>query len=343
MVATSHFFMYNGFTGFATEALSTIAVEIFFVLSGFVLAPQIVLILNGQMRHGLATFLVRRWMRTVPPYLLVLLLISTLLHKCGSKEFLLYASYLQNLVSSGWMSVDYYPVAWSLSVEEWFYLTFPVFLMVTMPRHPVSTRCLAYAAVGFIIIIFVLRLAFGDPLSWGKDVRRVVIFRIDSIAFGFLLAVTLGSRVKRTFAPLLCGAMVASAVGLSGILRHTESDALFQTLYPLCAAVFGAVSICFFLSIEQAFQRRFMSVIADAAGKMSYALYLFHLLPIYVLGSIGGTWPLGVRFLAFAVSTLLVAAASTYLIEQPILEARPKFRARVAKVLDQPERQLQGG
>jgi peptidoglycan/LPS O-acetylase OafA/YrhL len=83
---------------------------------------------------------------------------------------------------------DYFSIAWSLSVEEWFYLLFSPFLFVAASAvQRSSVTAAAIAAVLFVILITTLRAVFGDDTRWGPDVRRVAIFRIDSIGYGFLL------------------------------------------------------------------------------------------------------------------------------------------------------------
>ncbi len=106
----------------------------FFVLSGFVLAPQILMCFERPTLFP--TFLARRWMRTIPVYLLALVCISLVTGKLGSDDFLRYAIYSQNLFRQS-NATDYYSIAWSLSVEEWFYILFPAVLILVV--FPVST------------------------------------------------------------------------------------------------------------------------------------------------------------------------------------------------------------
>jgi peptidoglycan/LPS O-acetylase OafA/YrhL len=129
-VMVPHFFMYYlGEASDLAEVVSITAVEVFFVLSGFVLGPQIVLCAQRRNWATLRTFLLRRWMRTIPSYLAALLAISVVFRELGSADFFRYATYVQNL-SSQYNNRDYYPVAWSLSVEEWYYVVFPPFLLL---------------------------------------------------------------------------------------------------------------------------------------------------------------------------------------------------------------------
>src|SRR5262249_17833998 len=99
-VMIPHFFMYYLADASAlAEITSVTAVEVFFVLSGFVLGPQIVLCARRRNWATLQTFLLRRWMRTIPSYLVALLAISVIFGQIGSLDFWRYASYTQNLFS----------------------------------------------------------------------------------------------------------------------------------------------------------------------------------------------------------------------------------------------------
>jgi peptidoglycan/LPS O-acetylase OafA/YrhL len=73
-VAVPHFFMFTrAQPSLIWETLSISAVDVFFVLSGFVLGYQILLCAERRDFATLSTFLMRRWMRTIPSYLFALL------------------------------------------------------------------------------------------------------------------------------------------------------------------------------------------------------------------------------------------------------------------------------
>ena len=162
-VAVPHFFAYRNVFLETAETISVLAVEIFFVLSGYVLAPQILFCLEQGRARYLGVFLARRWMRTVPLYVVALLLISMLGHELGSANFWRYLCYAQNLFRQSNTS-DYFAIAWSLSVEEWFYVAFPSLLLAAAwvfghagsPRRrpsrsaPRSSSCARYAGTTMI-------------------------------------------------------------------------------------------------------------------------------------------------------------------------------------------------
>jgi peptidoglycan/LPS O-acetylase OafA/YrhL len=135
-VTIPHFFMYQHMGERLAEAISILGVEVFFVLSGYVLAPQIIFfVVERPNVRNLGIFWVRRWMRTIPAYLIALLLISAITHELWSADFFRYAFYVQNFTRQSNAS-DYFLVAWSLSVEEWFYLLFPPFFIAVAAVVP---------------------------------------------------------------------------------------------------------------------------------------------------------------------------------------------------------------
>jgi len=320
-VAVPHFLLYRGMGGEPAEAMSVLAVEVFFVLSGFVLAPQILLITQNRSPAMLGRFLVRRWMRTVPAYLVALALASAIFGKLGSADFWRYAVYVQNAAAQENTS-DYYSIAWSLSVEEWFYLTFPAFMLALamISRRPVA------CAVAFVAVITAVRLGFAPSHDWGADVRRVVLFRVDAVAYGFLLWCAIQKR-KVPFAlaaALLAGGTIASAAALS----FAETNAIARTAYPFAAACFGAGVILVSLSLER-FAGRIASV-CEASGILSYAIYLFHLIAAYIVAAVGlPFWP---AVGAFLVLTMGLAWFSAYTFERPILAMRPALSATAKPV-----------
>jgi peptidoglycan/LPS O-acetylase OafA/YrhL len=326
LVAISHFCIFNGKIPLF-ENISVAAVEIFFVLSGYVLASQLLLVLSGT-NNTLRIFLIRRWMRTIPAYFLALLLVSVIFKKIGSNDFYRYLFYIQNLFQQ-YNHVDYYSVAWSLSVEEWFYIVFPIFMLTCVKlikkRH--INAYIFYTCV-FITAITILRLSVTLATSfWGESVRRVVVFRIDSIAYGFLLFLMIN---KFAYKPSLVFGLLGLLIFSTAILYllHIIDKTLPQVLYPFTAASFGCFAIIFFLSFEDTRMYRNMMVrqVSHIAGQISYAVYLFHMPVMYMVGLTLGTYPFLVRLIVFLVGILTIAAVSNYLFEQPILLLRPKYQ-----------------
>jgi peptidoglycan/LPS O-acetylase OafA/YrhL len=331
-VMVPHFFMYYlGDASTVAEIISITAVEVFFILSGFVLSPQIILCAQRRNWATLRTFLVRRWMRTIPSYLVALLAISLLFREIGSADFFRYATYVQNLFSQH-NTRDYYPVAWSLSVEEWYYVAFPPFLLLYGKLTKSSNEWWGYvrAAVLFIAAITLLRTVYGDFADWGAQVRRVVVFRIDSIAYGFLLYLIVQRATFEWNARLRCLALLLLAATTAAVflvdLRMIDSNAAWlRHIHPFVSAAFGMATLLFFLSLNPLVQSRWMRAGCTYLGHISYPTYLFHLVILYglvrLLPQHDGLW----QFPLYATSVVVFTTIFFYGFDKPILASRPRY------------------
>jgi peptidoglycan/LPS O-acetylase OafA/YrhL len=107
--------------------MGTLGVEIFFVLSGFLIG-QILLrdFEQGVNFKKLLHFWKRRWIRTIPVYYLVLFLKFVLAPAIGI-NIIWYFLFLQNNI----YGIDFFGVSWSLVIEEWFYLLIPFGLLIS--------------------------------------------------------------------------------------------------------------------------------------------------------------------------------------------------------------------
>lgn len=167
-------------------------VSIFFVLSGFLIGTILLKIIDkSDFTHRvLLNFWIRRWFRTLPNYFLILLILIiyqvTVIGNMGDFN-LKYLIFSQNLFHA---HPEFFSEAWSLSVEEWFYLSFPVVCFFMMKVLKDKKRTIILAAVSFIIIPLVIRIvsvSMGIGLSsWDENYRKVVIFRLDSVMYGIV-------------------------------------------------------------------------------------------------------------------------------------------------------------
>ncbi len=330
-VTIPHFFIFKDANSPIAETVSILGVEVFFVLSGYVLAPQIMsFVVERPDNRNLGIFWVRRWMRTIPPYLIALLLISAAAHQLGSADFFRYLIYVQNFARQS-NADDYFSVAWSLSVEEWFYLLFPPFLIfaVLVARRR-SVLGAAISAAAFVALITLLREAFGNYADWGPDVRRIVTFRMDAIAWGFLLnlAVTRTGilrqiRIWQALVSLL--AALAIAIGLTMLAAESHSRAI-ETAFPFYSAAVAATAIVLSLKLSDIFQgSKALTTVGEFLGRISYSMYLFHSLVLVTLASILDRLPLLPQLALYLFVTTVIASLMYMAIEAPVLAARPRF------------------
>lgn len=180
--------------GFIYNLFHFDGVSIFFVLSGYLIGDILIKTLEEEKltKKVLLNFWKRRWFRTLPNYYLVLaIIVLYYVVKMPSYNFENLTSFLvfsQNLFSS---HPYFFPEAWSLSIEEWFYLTIPLLLTFSVLALKLSPKksvlfCILTVLV-FSISIRVYRFYSIDINSiadWDFLFRKQVVTRLDSIIFG---------------------------------------------------------------------------------------------------------------------------------------------------------------
>ena len=334
-VATPHYLALERTNSIWNEGLSILAVEIFFVLSGFVLAPQIIATVSSGSVQNLKIFLVRRWVRTIPLYFLSLLIISLLMDHLVSIEFIQYATYTQNLWKQ-FNKDEYFPIAWSLSIEEWFYIIFPTFGLLAYHFFGAHKNFFLVYTLLFISFITVLRILFGNNFNWGEDVRRVVLFRLDSIAYGFL-SFYLIIKFKKNYEKFNLRKFLIALVflciifsGYSGYILYqiaTENSYLAKAIYPILASFLGICIVLLFLKLAIFIKsNRTLSNFGFFIGKMSYPIYLFHLIIAILIQPNINFLPIEYQFFIYLPVLFFACAIIHYLFELPILSLRPKSK-----------------
>jgi len=176
-------------------------VTIFFVLSGFLIGGILIKTINqsGFTRKSLFNFWKRRWFRTVPAYFLILSILL-ILNILFTPEFSLlnklkYYIFCQNFKTPHPL---FFPEAWSLSVEEWFYIITPVIILILINIvHLDRKKSILYTAIFLIFFTVFYRscryFITVDPATYNNNVldaffSKQVITRLDSLMFGILAA-----------------------------------------------------------------------------------------------------------------------------------------------------------
>jgi peptidoglycan/LPS O-acetylase OafA/YrhL len=332
-VAIPHYLTANApFQPFA-EAFAIASVEVFFVLSGFVLAPQIVDWVVDKPWRNLGVFLARRWMRTIPPYVVALVVIAVLTGNLITADFVRYLFYVQNLFSSA-NHIDFYPVAWSLAVEEWFYVLFaPALFLVARLLGRRDRRLEATFAILVVLAVAALRFSVA-PHDWDLNVRRVTLFRIDSIVWGFLLYLALERRAplaldagRRRLGALLAALAISIPAELLVAMLALGGVRSAQQAFPYVSAVFGMILVGAFWRADGVFRGRIFRSVSFYLGRVSYSVYLFHLIIIMALKPMIASAPLLLQLAAYVLATLALSTVFFPGFERPILAARPYYGA----------------
>jgi peptidoglycan/LPS O-acetylase OafA/YrhL len=228
-------------------------------------------------------------------------------------------------------------VAWSLAIEEQFYLVWPAVVWL------LPTRVLGWICGALVLIPPILRSIALDGGAEPVDAYVLPHLRADALALGALLAWLSRRGVLQDLRALGPPALIGGAAG--AVWCAVESggawwwEPLTQRLgYSLFALAGGGLVILAVTRDESSvWQRLLRAGWLRAFGKYSYAMYLIHL-PIsrlvqeFVLGPdqfpqiLGAVWPAQLGFYVLAtVPTFALAWLSWHFFEAPILRLKSRF------------------
>ena len=313
--------------------LGHLGVELFFVLSGFLIGA--ILVKQAQAAHSsVGRFWLRRWLRTLPNYYLFLG-INILIARWIDGAWPHAAGYVVFMQNFAWPQPIFFIESWSLAVEEIFYLVAPLLVLACSGRRMrrVPALLLVSIAIGLATLVRIAYVLTQQPV-WDQAVRMVTLVRMDAIAYGALALLLYRHRdgIVRRHANAIAGAgAVGTAIGVAlYLVLPKDTDVFARTgLFSLFSASFAA-----FLPAAANWHSSGMPAPIENAirriARWSYALYLCQLAVMRVMGAtfsgnaqtIAGCLLQAIIFMALS----LGSAALVYrLYEAPILRLRDRW------------------
>lgn len=333
-------------TGFAVLPGGFVGVEIFFVLSGYLITSQLLLLMERG-RFSFAAFYERRVRRLLPAIVPVLLFVAGLsLWRLSPRELMDVSDSMLSvsLFSSNlyFMGQDSYfngtalltPLlhTWSLSVEEQYYLLFPALLLFV---HRFAKRWI----VGTIASILVLSLAFSIAavaLGWMNVAFYHPFSRFWELMVGSLLAATsLRPRLSYAMATVVC---TICFVALLTCLYFVGSTTPFPGALALVPTLATAGIILCGEQHATPVGRLLAMRVPVFIGKISYSLYLWHW-PLLALLTIWGAEANPWAVTCVVLLGVGVASLSYFYVENPfrgrgiVKTRRPVFAALVVSIV----------
>jgi peptidoglycan/LPS O-acetylase OafA/YrhL len=294
-----------------------LGVDLFFVLSGFLITT---LLLEEQRAHGRVDILgfYRRRARRLMPALLAVL--AVVLVFTGSVFGVVAGlGYFSNVVQMGAPESTMPPALehlWSLAAEEQFYLAWPLLLFVLLRARLGLAVVLVLAGVAFTAMrqfqLWSADEVFWQRIAYGPDTRSAPIL------VGCLLALAVAARGAFRFRWAQ-----AVAIGLFAAFYVIDTESFVLSGLPLVLfACVSAVMIVRALDARSLVSRSLAVAPMVFLGRISYSLYLWHA-PIFLLFGISATEK-GLSLIPALGLSLVAATASYYFIELPILRRRPR-------------------
>ncbi|WP_084546525.1 acyltransferase family protein [Glycomyces arizonensis] len=343
-----------GHIGFPYMAGGFVGVDVFFVISGFLITSLLLREIDKTGRVSITRFYARRAVRLLPAAATVLLatlaaawlwLPRTRLGDIAADT----AAAALNVVNirlavegTDYFNADADPSPlqhfWSLAVEEQFYLAWPLILLAIAllgARFGKPGKFQASPHLGFLrtaaitgLLVAVAAASFYLSVTRSADDAVWSYFGIHTraweLAVGALIAVA-AARIKRIPAPL---AALASWAGLALV---TASVFLFdeRTTFPGYAAAMPVAGAALVIAAGCVPHRGGATVLlgiapAQYVGKISYGLYLWHW-PLIMIGpaALGLEEPRLRHLLVLMVAAFILAVATYHLVEHPIRTRKP--------------------
>ncbi len=331
-----------------------VGVDIFFVLSGFLLTRQLLdACESGDARGVNRRFLLHRVLRVYPAYLAQIAVLAALAWVAAGappawlRHLPLHLVMLQSVTPASEPAIN--GVYWTLTAEFWFYLLLPFVVAALHAAARRSEAALGRRALavylGAILLMVAyrgatVRAAAADPALSLEWTSRQLPATIDVFAAGMLAAV--GSRFIARGAIALprgaSGAMLAG--GLAGIVwmlyvmheRFREfwaGGALFLSWHAV-TALFAALMILG-ISLDGRLSRAaFANAPARYLGEASYSIYLWHLPAALWVATVLPPASGEARYVAAAFAAALLASLASYhAVERPVLRRRGLVERRL--------------
>lgn len=319
-------------------------VDLFLVLSAFLITNLLLLERERYGRISLKDFYVRRTLRIWPLYYFMVLIGFVVSPLLGGdmrdpetltllKQHLApYLIFLGNVSAGffGYADSRYLSHLWTISLEEQFYILWPLLLCMV-----VAKRRLLYVSLGALLCLAIYLRAYGvlvdapHPLIWTN-----LLTRLDPLVLGCLLAIYRMKHVsdgRFDHLKLLSGFVLIGMVAISPSVEQQTWHILWQ---------YFAVALGFSLIVDSSISKRiyFQDLVLSSRvlvflGKLCYGLYVYHLFGINIGKKITKNFHfehgMALEYLvAFSISllvTIMTAWISYQLIERQFLKLKNRF------------------
>lgn len=324
-----------------------IGVDIFFVLSGYLVGGLLVAELRRTGRIDLPGFWARRVRRLLPAALAMAVVTGSVVACLGAASIhpLEQARWLTQLRSGLTYTANFHEIAagtqytssgtnspyahlWSLSAEEQIYVALPLLILAAAWCSARAPR-LARVAVPTVLVGLVATVATSPQGAYFDPRPRLAEVLVGAAIAAFPMRGLRGAVGRR--AAWTGGSSVVALLAIAAGTATTTETMQVTMVMPTVAALSALLLIA--LEFDGGHRRAFTAAPVAALGLISYGFYLWHL-PVIVLTPFltgGGAWLLSDagRALVFFTITLALSALSFRLLERPVrssswLQARAK-------------------
>lgn len=317
-----------------------IGVDIFFVLSGFLITTLLIKEHNKEQSINLKYFYMRRFLRLAPALIIMVSIFYIysqyfLPEPQKSESFTASLSslfYIANIAQAyNWYPMGHLLPTWSLSIEEQFYFVWPILFIILFSCLK-TKKHIAFSLIALIIASWINRAVMAmdpsisiDRLYFGSDTHS------DGLLIGSLSAILI-SMYENSSSKLLtmikaktthiCH-LALSFYAISFLLLGKEIKSLYIWYFPLLIIISAILISSLYLQKNDFKNTLFTNKQLIWLGSISYGVYLWHWLIYRIINELGITgFQTGIYG---SVIAILIASVSFYFIEKPILKLKKHF------------------
>ena len=317
--------------------IGKLGVMLFFVLSGFLITYLLLLEEQKFDKIHIKKFYVRRFLRIVPLYLLLILVVFFVIQKFSFWEIpqmknpiennfsiilLLHLFFIPNLATAIYGFIPYIAQAWSIGTEEQSYLIWPILLK----KFKNNRLILMMSIIGFYIIIKIILLKqLALPIPYREILSKFwTHFNIDSIAIGSVFAILLFK--KHHFLKYVLNNKVFYSVAIITILFLAFAVRVPFFQYLMYSILFGI------LIINLAANKKLSNVLEwktlNYLGRISYGIYMYHFIVLIAVLIVASKYKIETNWIIYPlvlIGTITISSLSYHYFETPFLKLKSKF------------------
>ena len=314
-------------------------VNLFFIISGFLITKILLKnkedILNGKstLKKVFKSFYYKRTLRIFPIYYLTIFFLLAINFQNVKDVWIWLVTYTTNFyLSFGYPYIGSFNHLWSLAVEEQFYLVWP-FLIILSPFKYVEK-----IIIGIILLSLAFKIYYFNMYGFSDMLNASTLSCADSLGFGALAAYwniyrpKLITKINKIW-------FIVIISSLPFIFFRVFSTEFYQINLVSGNFLFSIFS---FFIIIKASEQKFKYItkfiidnkIAVHIGKISYGIYLYHLFMPDLYNQFKEWFPntftteAWFRIPFYFIAALIIAEASWFIIEKPILKLKNRFKYR---------------
>jgi peptidoglycan/LPS O-acetylase OafA/YrhL len=330
-------------------------VDLFFVLSGFLIGGILIRTLeeHGTSYKIILNFWIKRWFRTIPIYIIVLIC-NIVLYISFSKNFISgikelyhfgiirYFFFIQNFIKS---SSIFFTEGWSLAVEEWSYLILPIAFILCLRLTKLSIKnAILWVCLWIIVSVHLFKIVAwfdihkeNDLSAWAMLIhfRETTLIRLDAVVYGVLAAwfYHYQSPKWNLYSWLFL------SIGLVGCYFYREFSAWsfsnIQRINFWFPVIFENTYGCFFIAFllpvlsKWKLQKGILGKIIVHISLISYSMYLLNL--SFLIGIIKHFNPAQtitdsyINLTVYWIMLIGLSTISYYYVEKPLTDLREYF------------------